>query len=340
METQAEKNPDESRKEDLISLVNLAVFSPFSNLAVDDSNSPTPPASSPSKEAEKVEEVPATEEEKGEETAATPASPPAAASSPVKNEGGEEHADKDNTAADSTEKKDETEMDTTSPLEEGSLEDSMEQAKSKGYENPMLVHVRWLLGNNSLANCVIALHFIQQILQDCDLIGKIMSAWEENEEQDATETVTKQRKGYMGHLTRIANTMVRPSFRSVSDERLRILFFLTLQVDHAEKAYCQQLIEDQLCNLPNGTSTEDWDVFVKGKLASTNSRNTLVPVESYSQNVGMSSSEDDDAEFRDLHYSQDNALQQVTRNGVFFSCNFPPRSLLVIFQSIMFCLFQ
>ena len=47
-----------------------------------------------------------------------------------------------------------------------------------------------------------------QILQDCDLIGKILSAWEDNEEQDATETKTKQRKGYMGHLTRIANTMV------------------------------------------------------------------------------------------------------------------------------------
>ena len=37
---------------------------------------------------------------------------------------------------------------------------------------------------------------------DCKIIDRVVKAWEENEGEEP------RRKGYMGHLTRIANTMV------------------------------------------------------------------------------------------------------------------------------------
>ena len=55
-----------------------------------------------------------------------------------------------------------------------------------------------------------------------------------------------------------------------------------------------------MTSLPGPLTQGDWDTFVAGKLASTNERNTLVPANSYGQTAGMSSSEDDDAEFRDI----------------------------------------
>jgi hypothetical protein len=44
--------------------------------------------------------------------------------------------------------------------------------------------------------------------------------------------------------------------------------------------------------------------------AEVNDRNTIVPLNSYSSNA-MSSSEDDDSDFRDIHFPQESALQQV-----------------------------
>ena len=37
---------------------------------------------------------------------------------------------------------------------------------------------------------------------DCKIVDRVVKAWEENEGEEP------RRKGYMGHLTRIANTMV------------------------------------------------------------------------------------------------------------------------------------
>lgn len=37
---------------------------------------------------------------------------------------------------------------------------------------------------------------------DCKIVDRVVNAWEENEGEEP------RRKGYMGHLTRIANTMV------------------------------------------------------------------------------------------------------------------------------------
>jgi cobalamin biosynthesis protein CobT len=48
------------------------------------------------------------------------------------------------------------------------------------YENPLLMH----------------------LYTDCRIVDRVVKAWEENESEEP------RRKGYMGHLTRIANIMV------------------------------------------------------------------------------------------------------------------------------------
>ena len=45
-----------------------------------------------------------------------------------------------------------------------------------------------------------------QLFTDCRLIDRVLSAWEENENPE--QQAGFQRKGYMAHLTRIANALV------------------------------------------------------------------------------------------------------------------------------------
>jgi hypothetical protein len=59
------------------------------------------------------------------------------------------------------------------------------------------------------------------------------------------------------------------------------------------------------------TTRDRWSSFVSGKLAEVNERNTIVPVSSYSSKP-MSSSEDDDADFRDISFPQESGLQQAS----------------------------
>ena len=59
---------------------------------------------------------------------------------------------------------------------------------------------------------------------DCKIIDRVVKAWEENEGEEP------RRKGYMGHLTRIANTMVsyvilEPSLISSSVNVMKEIFF-------------------------------------------------------------------------------------------------------------------
>ncbi len=77
-----------------------------------------------------------------------------------------------------------------------------------------------------------------------------------------------------------------------------------------EKLMCSSdLVTEQMEKLPEST-TANWSKFRQGKLAEINERNTIVPAASYSN--AMSSSEDDDAEFRDLQFPQAASLQQVS----------------------------
>lgn len=85
-----------------------------------------------------------------------------------------------------------------------------------------------------------------------------------------------------------------------------------LQVLNPDKPLCsKELVTQLMGKLPESTST-NWAKFTKGKLADINERNKIVPATSYSN--ALSSSEDDDAEFRDLQFPQEAALQQVRIN--------------------------
>jgi len=44
------------------------------------------------------------------------------------------------------------------------------------------------------------------LYNDCHLIDRVLGAWEANENEEAEPG--QKRKGYMAHLTRIANVMV------------------------------------------------------------------------------------------------------------------------------------
>ncbi len=58
------------------------------------------------------------------------------------------------------------------------------------------------------------------------------------------------------------------------------------------------------------STREKWSLFVSGRLAHVNERNTIVPHNSYSSNA-MSSSEDEDTDFKDVTFPQESSLQQV-----------------------------
>ena len=62
--------------------------------------------------------------------------------------------------------------------------------------------------------------------------------------------------------------------------------------------------------LPESTR-ESWAAFVSGRLSEVNQRNMIVPASSYASAM-HDSSEDDDAEFRNLQFPQEVALQQVS----------------------------
>lgn len=137
-------------------------------------------------------------------------------------------------------------------------------ATSQPYDNPLLVH----------------------LYSSCHLVERVLLAWQENEGGETRPGF--HRKGYMGHLTRIANIMHQ----------------------HSEgKSDCQSLIKDQLTQLPEETSSS-WSEFVSHKLAEINEKNTIIPASSYASNA-VSSSEDDEADFRDVQFPQESALQQM-----------------------------
>ena len=74
---------------------------------------------------------------------------------------------------------------------------------------------------------------------------------------------------------------------------------------------CAKVIVEQMKALPESTR-ESWNDFVSGRLSEVNKRNMIVPASSYASAM-HDSSEDDDAEFRNLQFPQEVALQQVSK---------------------------
>uniref|UniRef100_A0A671KZ80 Serine/threonine-protein phosphatase 6 regulatory subunit 2-like n=1 Tax=Sinocyclocheilus anshuiensis TaxID=1608454 RepID=A0A671KZ80_9TELE len=134
------------------------------------------------------------------------------------------------------------------------------------------------------------------LFQHCQLVQRILDAWEEN---DKIQAEGGRRRGNMGHLTRIANTVVQ----------------------NLEKGLAHSQMNDLIKELPEDCRGR-WESFVGDTLRETNRRNTVDLVRKVSTHNLHSSSEDDDMESpfpNDLSIQQafsDYQIQQMTANFV------------------------
>uniref|UniRef100_A0A2C9JCE3 Uncharacterized protein n=1 Tax=Biomphalaria glabrata TaxID=6526 RepID=A0A2C9JCE3_BIOGL len=134
-----------------------------------------------------------------------------------------------------------------------------------------------------------------QLFKDYNLIQRLLNEWEANDQQQ--NAPSGKRRGFMGHLTKMANSIA----------------------GLVEKSDSSSMVKDQF----NGVSSDvrdKWDAFVAGALAEVNKRNTIELMRGHPL---ASSSEDDDADFKDLPFPQDTAMQQQQANVALFEqvCN-------------------
>ncbi|XP_061138397.1 serine/threonine-protein phosphatase 6 regulatory subunit 2 isoform X1 [Syngnathus typhle] len=133
---------------------------------------------------------------------------------------------------------------------------------------------------------------VTHLFQHCRLVQRILLAWEEN---DKTQSEGGMRRGYMGHLTRIANTVVH----------------------NLEKGPVHTQISNLISELPDDCRGR-WETFVTDTLSETNKRNTIDLVGS--GNPRPSSEDDMESPFpKELTLQQafsDYQIQQMTANFV------------------------
>uniref|UniRef100_A0A672IJX7 Protein phosphatase 6, regulatory subunit 2b n=1 Tax=Salarias fasciatus TaxID=181472 RepID=A0A672IJX7_SALFA len=90
---------------------------------------------------------------------------------------------------------------------------------------------------------------VTNLFQHCHLVQRILEAWEEN---DKMQSEGGMRRGYMGHLTRIANTVVH----------------------NVEKGPVHTQISSLITDLPEDYRGR-WETFVDQTLSETNMKNTI-----------------------------------------------------------------
>ncbi|CAK6951142.1 serine/threonine-protein phosphatase 6 regulatory subunit 2 isoform X2 [Scomber scombrus] len=133
---------------------------------------------------------------------------------------------------------------------------------------------------------------VTHLFQHCHLVQRILQAWEEN---DKTQSEGGMRRGYMGHLTRIANTVVH----------------------NLEKGPVHAQISSLITELPDDYRGR-WETFVDQTLSETNRKNTIDLVGS--GNPRPSSEDDMESPFpKELTIQQafsDYQIQQMTANFV------------------------
>ncbi|XP_053761721.1 serine/threonine-protein phosphatase 6 regulatory subunit 1 isoform X2 [Panthera pardus] len=123
---------------------------------------------------------------------------------------------------------------------------------------------------------------VKHLLQQCRLVERILTSWEEN---DLVQSAGGPRKGYMGHLTRLANALVQNAEKGPNAEQLG------------------QLLKD----LPS-EQQEQWEAFVSGPLAETNRKNTVDLVSTHHLH---SSSDDEDDRLKEFSFPEEAVLQQA-----------------------------
>ncbi|KAG7522846.1 hypothetical protein JOB18_032161 [Solea senegalensis] len=133
---------------------------------------------------------------------------------------------------------------------------------------------------------------VTHLFQHCHLVQRILEAWEEN---DKIQSEGGMRRGYMGHLTRIANTVVH----------------------NLEKGPVHMQISNLITDLPEDYRGR-WETFVDQTLSETNRKNTIDLVGT--GNPRPSSEDDMESPFpKELTLQQafsDYQIQQMTANFV------------------------
>ncbi|XP_040288309.1 serine/threonine-protein phosphatase 6 regulatory subunit 1 isoform X1 [Bufo bufo] len=123
---------------------------------------------------------------------------------------------------------------------------------------------------------------VKYLLQKCQLVQRILSAWEDNEKEQAEGG---RRKGFMGHLTKIANSLVQSSEKGPNT------------------AFISQLLKE----LPD-EQQERWESFISGSLTDINKKNTIDLVNTRNMH---SSSDDEDSDLKEFNFPQEAVLQQA-----------------------------
>ncbi|KAM4825468.1 serine/threonine-protein phosphatase 6 regulatory subunit 1 isoform 3-T3 [Thomomys bottae] len=123
---------------------------------------------------------------------------------------------------------------------------------------------------------------VKHLLQHCHLVERILTSWEEN---DGVQSGGGPRKGYMGHLTRVANALVQNTEQGPNAEQL-----------------------GQLLKALPDEQQERWEAFVSGPLAETNKKNT---VDLVNTNHLHSSSDDEDDRLKEFNFPEEAVLQQA-----------------------------
>ncbi|XP_045435677.1 serine/threonine-protein phosphatase 6 regulatory subunit 1 isoform X4 [Pipistrellus kuhlii] len=123
---------------------------------------------------------------------------------------------------------------------------------------------------------------VKHLLQQCRLVERILASWEENER---VQSAGGPRKGYMGHLTRMANALVQSAEKGPNAEQL-----------------------GQLLKEMSAEQQEQWEAFVSGPLAETNKKNMVDLVNTHHLH---SSSDDDDERLKEFSFPEEAVLQQA-----------------------------
>ncbi|XP_013417752.1 serine/threonine-protein phosphatase 6 regulatory subunit 3 isoform X2 [Lingula anatina] len=133
---------------------------------------------------------------------------------------------------------------------------------------------------------------LDQLFLDCRIVQRILESFEINEQDQSRPG--GRRRGHMGHTTKIANDIVDCMDKGNNSDHIKQIF--------------KELDEDV---------RQKWERFTSGVLAEVNKKNTVelggtpVNVLQVGGHPLHSSSEDDDADFRDIPFPQDTALQQL-----------------------------
>lgn len=122
---------------------------------------------------------------------------------------------------------------------------------------------------------------VDVLFRDCQIIQRILQEWEDQESDTGQKNL---RKGYMGHLTNVANSIVHSK----------------------EKGKNKAALETIFSDLPEKVR-EKWNMFVSGKLAEVNKQNLSELVGHHFQ-----SSSDDEDDFKPISFLHtESSLQQA-----------------------------